>query len=168
MATHSSVLAWRIRGAGEPGGLTSMGSHRVRHDWSDSISRLSTTEHMHRRLWGFKRGASDPGLRLGMLDQHSSAGFRSRVQSFKTFNSLLTGVFLQKLMPMAGDFYFGWPQLNCYFTNTLWVIIFNSYTWHTCKVFQFFVKHCFQSTPPGSSPRRIQGNPKEKRRRRLI
>ena len=133
-----------------------------------SISRLSTTEHMHRRLWGFKRGASDPGLRLGMLDQHSSAGFRSRVQSFKTFNSLLTGVFLQKLMPMAGDFYFGWPQLNCYFTNTLWVIIFNSYTWHTCKVFQFFVKHCFQSTPPGSSPRRIQGNPKEKRRRRLI
>ena len=32
MATHSSVLAWRIPGAGEPGGLTSMGSHRVRHD----------------------------------------------------------------------------------------------------------------------------------------
>ena len=35
MATHSSVLAWRIPGAGEPGGLTSMGSHRVGHDWSD-------------------------------------------------------------------------------------------------------------------------------------
>ena len=32
MATHSSVLAWRISGMGEPGGLPSMGSHRVRHD----------------------------------------------------------------------------------------------------------------------------------------
>ena len=32
MATHSSVLAWRIPGMGEPGGLPSMGSHRVRHD----------------------------------------------------------------------------------------------------------------------------------------
>ena len=32
MATHSSVLAWRISGTGEPGGLSSMGSHRVRHD----------------------------------------------------------------------------------------------------------------------------------------
>ena len=35
MATHSSVLAWRIPGTGEPGGLLSLGSHRVRHDWSD-------------------------------------------------------------------------------------------------------------------------------------
>ena len=35
MATHSSVLAWRIPGMGEPGGLTSMGSHRVGHNWSD-------------------------------------------------------------------------------------------------------------------------------------
>ena len=35
MATHSSVLAWRILGMAEPGGLPSMGSHRVGHDWSD-------------------------------------------------------------------------------------------------------------------------------------
>ena len=32
MVTHSSVLAWRIPGTGEPGGLLSMGSHRVGHD----------------------------------------------------------------------------------------------------------------------------------------
>ena len=38
MATHSSVLAWRIPGAGEPGGLPSMGSHRAGHDWSDSAA----------------------------------------------------------------------------------------------------------------------------------
>ena len=47
MATHSSVLAWRIPGPGEPGGLLSMGSHRVRHDWSDlaadsSVGKEST------------------------------------------------------------------------------------------------------------------------------
>ena len=35
MATHSGVLAWRIPGTGEPGGLPSVGSHRVGHDWSD-------------------------------------------------------------------------------------------------------------------------------------
>ena len=35
VATHSSVLAWRIPGTGDPGGLPSMGSQRVRHDWSD-------------------------------------------------------------------------------------------------------------------------------------
>ena len=35
MATHSSVLAWRIPGMAEPGGLPSIGSHRVGHDWSD-------------------------------------------------------------------------------------------------------------------------------------
>ena len=37
MAAHSSVLAWRIPGTGEPGRLPSMGWHRVRHDWSDLV-----------------------------------------------------------------------------------------------------------------------------------
>ena len=35
MATHSRILAWRIPGMGEPGGLPSMGSHRVGHHWSN-------------------------------------------------------------------------------------------------------------------------------------
>ena len=38
MASHSSVLAWRVPGTGEPGGLPSVGSHRVGHDWSDSAA----------------------------------------------------------------------------------------------------------------------------------
>ena len=38
MATHSSVLAWRIPGTGEPGGLPSMGSHRVGHNRSDLVA----------------------------------------------------------------------------------------------------------------------------------
>ena len=41
MATHSSVLAWRFPGTGEPGRLPSMGSHRVRHDWSDLAAAAS-------------------------------------------------------------------------------------------------------------------------------
>ena len=40
MATHSSVLAWRIPGTGKPGGLLSMGSHRVGHDWSDLAANI--------------------------------------------------------------------------------------------------------------------------------
>ena len=35
MAPHSSTLAWKIPGMGEPGGLLSVGLHRVGHDWSD-------------------------------------------------------------------------------------------------------------------------------------
>ena len=42
MATHSSVLAWRIPGKGKPGGLLSMGSHRVGHDWSDLAATAAT------------------------------------------------------------------------------------------------------------------------------
>ena len=38
MATHSSVLAWRIPGTGEPGRLPSLGLHRVGHDWSDAAA----------------------------------------------------------------------------------------------------------------------------------
>ena len=50
MATHSSILAWRIPGTGEPGGLPSMGSHRVGYDGSNlaaaaaaGINRASLT-----------------------------------------------------------------------------------------------------------------------------
>ena len=44
MASYSSVLAWSIPGTGEPGGLRSMGTHRVRHDWSDSSSSSSSSK----------------------------------------------------------------------------------------------------------------------------
>ena len=43
-ATHSSALAWRIPGMAEPGGLPSMGSHRVRHDWSDLAAAAALFE----------------------------------------------------------------------------------------------------------------------------
>ena len=44
MATHSSILAWRTPGTGEPGGLLSMGLHRVGHDWSDLAAAAKSNE----------------------------------------------------------------------------------------------------------------------------
>ena len=44
MATHSSVLAWRIPGMGEPGGLLSVGSHRVGHDCSDLAAAAASLD----------------------------------------------------------------------------------------------------------------------------
>ena len=53
MATHSSVLAWRIPGTGEPGGLPSMGSHRVGHDYSDLAATAWVRWHLS-RLWSYR------------------------------------------------------------------------------------------------------------------
>ena len=54
MATHSSVLAWRIPGtAGEPGGLPSMGSHRVEHDWSNLTAVAATAVIPEKHLLSF-------------------------------------------------------------------------------------------------------------------
>ena len=52
MATHSCVLAWRIPGTGEPGGLQSLGSHRVGHDWSDLAAAAAALWYKDKRLMG--------------------------------------------------------------------------------------------------------------------
>ena len=53
MATHSSVLTWRIPGTGEPGGLPSMGLHRVGHDWSDLEAAEEEKLALLLRMWYF-------------------------------------------------------------------------------------------------------------------
>ena len=50
MATHSSVLAWRIPGTGKPGRLPSMGSHRIGHDWSD-LAAAAVGQKDVNRIW---------------------------------------------------------------------------------------------------------------------
>ena len=62
MATHSSILAWRIPGTEEPGGLLSMGLHRVRHDWSDLAALV------------FKLDSWFPGVGNGYPLQYSLPG----------------------------------------------------------------------------------------------
>ena len=56
MAIHSSVLAWRIPGTVEPGGLPSMGSHRVRHDWSNLAAAAAAAAARPDSLFGFLSG----------------------------------------------------------------------------------------------------------------
>ena len=57
MATHSSVLAWRIPGTGESGWLPSMGLHRVGHDWSDLAAAAAAS--WPRLMTGFLRGGNN-------------------------------------------------------------------------------------------------------------
>ena len=52
MATHSSVLAWRIPGTGKPDGLLSMGLHRVGHDWRNvAAAAAGSSADIWRRIW---------------------------------------------------------------------------------------------------------------------
>ena len=65
MAPHSSVLAWRIPGMGEPGGLPSMASHRVRHDWSDLATAAAAAATSCEELTHWKRPWCWEGLGAG-------------------------------------------------------------------------------------------------------
>ena len=80
MATHSSVLAWRIPGMAEPGGLPSMGSHRVRHNWSDlaaaaaagSACRVALVVSDY--LWPYSFVACQAPLSMGFSKQEYPSG----------------------------------------------------------------------------------------------
>ena len=65
MATHSSVLAWRIPGTGEPGGLPSMGLHRVGHDRSDLAAAATDKKRLAKKL---ERGRSFCPLLMSMSE----------------------------------------------------------------------------------------------------
>ena len=58
MAPHSSVLAWRIPGSGEPGGRPSMGSHRVGHDWGDLAAAAAAAAVLYRPFFASKNIAN--------------------------------------------------------------------------------------------------------------
>ena len=68
MATHSSVVAWRIPGMGVPGGLPSMGLHTVGHDWSNlaaAAADLKAADLLRPRGPAPQRRSSDVQIRLG-------------------------------------------------------------------------------------------------------
>ena len=71
MATHSSVLARRIPGTEEPGGLPTMGSHRVGHDWSDLAAAAAKEAWLS---WGFAGGALVKHLPVNVGDTSSILG----------------------------------------------------------------------------------------------
>ena len=78
MATHSSVLAWRIPGTWEPGGLLSMGSHRVGHDWSNAAAAVMSTPQLLRFVWSIARA----------LKETQKAGLGRRVDSQYTYHPM--------------------------------------------------------------------------------
>ena len=67
MATHSSVLTWRIPGTGEPGRLLSIGSHRVRHDWSDLAAAADCTEYSEGQSCQLVDGVGEHGAPRNIL-----------------------------------------------------------------------------------------------------
>ena len=72
MAVHSSVLAWRIPGTGEPGGLPSMGLHRVGHNWSDLAAAVAAgvrASTWNPSLWPLRQFFNHPGALSQILDQ---------------------------------------------------------------------------------------------------
>ena len=76
MATHSSVLAWRIPGMGEPGGLPSMGSHRVGHDRSDLAAAIFACyiffHHFTYNMFSFCFIEGGGFMTLGGIDESSN------------------------------------------------------------------------------------------------
>ena len=71
MATHSSVLAWRIPGMGEPNWLPSMGSHRVGHDWSDLAAAAAGPTNVE-SCWLSKLAAQEVAIKQRVLDTWTS------------------------------------------------------------------------------------------------
>ena len=95
MATHSSVLAWRIPGMAEPGGLPFMGSHRVGHDWSDLAVAATEFAGLSRWLSGKESACNawdigDVGLIPG-LGRSPGRGLGNPLQYSCLENSMDTG-----------------------------------------------------------------------------
>ena len=77
MATHSSVLAWRIPWTERPGRLQSMGSHRVGHDWGDLGRGGGGGGHNSHLLLKFKKSSKST---IGVLERHFRSSMGSRVK----------------------------------------------------------------------------------------
>ena len=74
MATHPSILTWRIPGTEEPGGLLSMGSHRVGHDWSDLAAAAAAA-----MSWLFLSDGHSTGASASVLPMNSQGWFLLRL-----------------------------------------------------------------------------------------
>ena len=102
MATHSSVLAWRIPGTAEPGGLPSMGSHRVWHEWSDLAAAAAACFSTADTTYLYQLSLSpSPSLSLSLPPTHPFSlppSLPSPPTDLQLLSSLSTSIFLCKLM----------------------------------------------------------------------
>ena len=122
MATHSSVLAWRIPGTGEPGGLSSMGLHRVGHDWSD-LAAVAARQCLSNYIW----------------NNPTSADW---VHKFL----LLQKLFLRKELCRYLSHIFTWFCFHL-FTHSFF-ITFLSYVWSDLINFDWYIYPCCQHHRP--------------------
>ena len=85
MATHSSVLAWRIPGPGEPGGLPSMGSHKVGHNWGDLAAVAAAACRLYKELFQFNNEKTETQFksRERHLSRHFSREDRTMANKHK-------------------------------------------------------------------------------------
>ena len=80
MAAHSNVLAWRIPGTGEPGGLQSMGSHKVGQDWSDLAAAAAAAGDIWDLCFVSEVGQSHRAKALSLWDLHQVQGVGVRIE----------------------------------------------------------------------------------------
>ena len=98
MATHSSTLAWRIPWREDPGGLQSMGSQRVRHDWAASLTHSLTSiiyHHSTTKLEGLLIFPSSSFLGVVESVQNSCGNTRRIITSWCLLHCLLTKAVFQ-------------------------------------------------------------------------
>ena len=130
MATHSSVLAWRIPGPGEPGGLPSMGSHRVGHDWSDLAAAVAAyTLDLSACIWIFQ---------IWFL---TKLWFREHDFNLSemTMILLLMHVFLfETHLPPPGHDCFCWPQKLPHGT-LFYILLPLSWPWSTSQIYYCYL-----------------------------
>ena len=152
MATHPSVLAWRIPGTAEPGGLPSLGSHRVGHDWSDSSSSgetLQETQEREKKIRYFCRASSSwlgPALStasLSPLHQGCSTSVPSISRSGQA--SMLMS---QPVLTRGSHFVLAFQDLESNFTS--WIFL-STPELHSGPI------HCLKSAP---APRTEKGKSK--------
>ena len=117
MATQSSVLAWRISGTAEPGGLPSMGSHRVGHDWSDLAA--ATSKHIlymyHLQLMFYTHTRTHTPLTLhNMVCVHVCVCVYTPLTSLKIFPKARSRSWSLVVLQKMTDMYIqmNWGKLN--------------------------------------------------------
>ena len=116
MATHSSVLAWRIPGMGKPGGLPSMGSHRVRHNWSDlaaaaahaSKIMLKILQARLQQYMNFELPDVQAGFRKGRGTRDQIANISWIIEKAREFQKTSISALLTMPRPLIV-----WITINC-------------------------------------------------------
>jgi len=178
MATLSSILAWEIPWREEPGGLQSMGSQRVRHDWATNTFILSwgLTEKLRVKdvlktvSAGFSRG---PSFRGGSLQELTllhlliclmKSSVRWKIVHWVHLNQYLIGrglpvALLRRILRLlCYDWGWGWvlalrPPISCYWPSALWGSLWSHISSsHVTLILSFSITRsccCLSSTAQG-------------------